>query len=362
MTNNNKLMIVCGPVDYGGAGKIIKFVVNHLVKQKWAITIYSLYQKDRPEALDERVSYIGRNGLNGKKYKFLHWRIDELIQIRCVVKKERPKILCAFVSNYVFVTRLATLGLKGLKFVGAERGDPYTLPTKWIKPVSWAYKHCDYCIFQLRKQGLFFGERVMSKSFVIPNPYIPLYDITPYTGERNNTIVSAGRFEYQKGYDVLIKAFAIVHAKHPTYKLILFGSGSLIEEYEKLANSLNLTPFIEYPGYVDNVADSVKKEGLFVLPSRFEGIPNALIEALSVGIPTISADCTPGGPDFLTDHGKRGMLVKVDDIEGTAQAINYLIENPSKATEYGSAGQEIVKELAPEEIAKQWENAFSCMM
>lgn len=362
MTNNNKLMIVCGPVDYGGAGKIIKFVVNYLAKQEWAITIYSLYQKDRPADLDERVYYIGKDGLKDKKYKYLHCRIDELIQIRSVVKKEHPKILCAFVSNYVFMTRLATLGLKGMKFVGAERGDPYTLPTKWIYPVSWAYKHSDYCIFQLHKQGLYFGEEIMSKSFVIPNPYIPLYNITSYTGERNKTIVSAGRFEYQKGYDILIKAFAIVHAKHSNYKLILLGSGSLLEEYKKLANSLGITAFIEYPGYVDSVAESVKKEGLFVLPSRFEGIPNALIEALSVGVPTISADCTPGGPDFLTDHGRRGMLVKVDDIEGTAQAINYLIENPSKASEYGIAGQEVVKELAPEVIAKQWECAFSCMI
>ena len=167
-----------------------------------------------------------------------------------VVKKEHPKILCAFVSNYVYMTRLATLGLKGFKYVGAERGDPYTLPSKWIRPVSWAYKHCDYCIFQLRKQGLFFGERVLGKSYVIPNPYIPLYDVSPYKGERNKTVVSAGRFEYQKGYDVLIKAFAKVHSLHPDYKLILFGSGPLITEYEELAENLGVSQYIEYPGYV----------------------------------------------------------------------------------------------------------------
>ena len=77
MTDHKKIMIVCGPIDYGGAGKIIKFVVNHLVNKGWIITIYSLYQKKRPENLDKRVNYVGKDGLNDKKYKFLHWRIDE---------------------------------------------------------------------------------------------------------------------------------------------------------------------------------------------------------------------------------------------------------------------------------------------
>ena len=354
-----KILVICGPLDYGGAGKIIKFVVNHLVNNGWAITIYSLYQKERPQTLDNRIKYVGKDGVNEKRYRFLHWRLDELLQIRMTVKRENPDIVCSFVSDCVFMSRLASLGLRTFKFVGAERGDPYTLPSKWIKPLTWAYRHCDYCIFQLQKQGLFFGKDIMSKSFVIPNPYIPLNEVSTTCSERKKTIVSAGRFEYQKGYDVLIKAFAKVYNNYPDYKLIIFGSGPLLDEYKELAKSLGISDYVEYPGYVNNVAEAVKSEGIFVLPSRFEGIPNALIEALSTGIPTISADCTPGGPDFLTDHGKRGILVKVDDVEETAEAIIYMIENPLKAVDYGKKGQDVIRELEPSRIAKQWEMAFS---
>ena len=80
-------MIVCGPIDYGGAGKIIKFVVNHLVNHGWSITIFSLYQKECSLDLDNRINYIGKDGVKEKRYNFLHWRIDELVQIRKTVKK-----------------------------------------------------------------------------------------------------------------------------------------------------------------------------------------------------------------------------------------------------------------------------------
>ena len=264
-------------------------------------------------------------------------------------------------SDYVFKARLATLGINNIKFVGAERGGPYTLPSKWVKLVSWAYKQCDYCVFQLHKQGAFFGAEVLKKSFVIPNPYIPLCDVSPSTEERRKTIVSTGRFEYQKGFDVLIKAFVKIHSKHPEYRMVLYGSGPLLEDYKDIALSLGISQYIDYPGYVKNVAESIKPHGIFVLPSRFEGIPNALIEALSTGIPTISVDCTPGGPDFLTEHGMRGLLLKVNDVDGTANAINYMIENPLKASEYGKKGREVISNLEPSLIANQWENAFNIM-
>lgn len=357
-----KILIVCGALDYGGAGKIIKFVANYLVKRGWNISVYSLRQKERSKALDKKINHIGKDGLVDKRFKFLHWRLDELYQIRVVAKKEKPDIICAFVSDCVFMTRLATLGLRKFKFVSAERGDPYTLPQKWVKPVAWAYKHSDYCIFQLSKQGRFFGTDVMKRSFVIPNPYIPLCETTSFKGERNKTIVGAGRFDHQKGFDVLIKAFAKVYAKHSDYRLILFGSGPLLDEYKLLSDELSISQVVEYPGYVDNIAEAIKYEGIFVLPSRFEGIPNALIEALSTGIPTVSADCTPGGPDFLTDHGRRGVLVAVEDVDGTANAIINLIENPIQASKIGEKGREIIKDLEPSIIAAQWESAFNKML
>lgn len=354
-----KILFICGPLDYGGAGKIIKFVANYLVTKGWEIVIYSLRQKENSMELDSRIKYIGKDGVLDKKYRMLNWRFDEILQIRNVVKNEKPEIVCSFVSDHVFMSRLATIGLRGFKFVGAERGDPYTLPAKWKKPVFWAYNKCDNAIFQLEKQGMFFGDKVMKRSYVIPNPYIPLCTKPVFEGERNKTIVTAGRFEYQKGFDILIKAFAKVYAKHRDFKLIIFGSGSLKNEYMKLSHELGIDGVIEFPGYVKDVAEAVRKEGVFVLPSRFEGIPNALIEALSTGIPTVSADCTPGGPDFLTEHGKRGLLVTVDDVDATAVAINYLIEHPDEAKALGKKGAEVINYLKPEIISEQWHVVFS---
>lgn len=353
-----KILFICGPLDYGGAGKIIKFVANDLVKRGWKVSIFSLREKNRSQDLDPKIVFYGKDGSSDKKVKWLNWRLDEMVKIRDIVKLESPSIVCTFVSDNAVMARIATLGLNGFKFVSAERGDPYTLPKKWQTLVKWAYSKSDNCIFQLKKQGDFFGKSVMARSFVIPNPYIPLCDIPVYRGKRKNTIVTAGRFEYQKGFDVLIKAFAKVHERHPNISLIIYGSGPLLDEYKALAKSLHIEEFIQYPGYIKNVAESVQQEGIFVLPSRFEGIPNALIEALSTGIPTVSADCSPGGPEFLTEGGKRGLLVDVDDVDGTADAICKLIENSSLYAELCEKGPEVIKALEPSLISKMWNKTF----
>ncbi len=346
-----KIAFICGPLDYGGAGKIIKFVANGLVEAGIDVSIFSLWQKERPVSLSQTISFESRNY---EKKSRLPWRFSEIRDIREFIIKTKADIVCPFVSDIVFLTKIATLGLKNFALVPAERGDPYTLPGKWKPLVRWAYTGSDYGIFQLKKQGEFFGEELMKRSYVIPNPFVPSCDINNADINRNKTIVTAGRFDYQKGFDVLIKAFAIVTKIHPEYKLIINGSGPLKDDYVALSKELGIDGLIEYPGYVNDVAYSVKDEGIFVLPSRFEGIPNALIEAMSTGIPTISADCTPGGPDFLTSSGKRGLLVKVDDVKGTAAAINYFIENPDVARQYGCRGQEIVSELEPSKILDLW--------
>ena len=338
---------------FAGAGKILLFVANVCAKAGWKVTVATLYDADISNYHIEGVNFVNFNIPTRSKI----WRIHALKIIRNNVRTIQPDVLCAFVSDVVFMTRLATLGIKTF-FISAERGDPYTLPKKWIRFVKWAYRNGDFSVFQLKGAQDFFDEKIKRNSTVIPNPYSTGKKIVQYSKERKKTIVSVGRFVEQKGYDVLINAFKIFQKKHQDYKLIIYGNGPLKDELTKMSCALGLSESISFPGFINNVTSAIHQDGIFVLSSRFEGIPNSLIEAMSVGVPTISTDCSPGGPRFLTDNGRRGILVPVDDVLAMAKAMDILADNYQKAQDYSNLGLEIIDELDPEKIADKWINVF----
>lgn len=351
---NRSILFVINNLDLGGAGKMMKYVINKSSVWFKNVSLIEVYAKEASKDIPASVKAfplgIEVKGVVGFRYRLIK-------AIREIVKREKPDMVLTFVSDMCVNTRIATLGLNTI-VCSADRGDPYTETFPWTILVPWAFNRSDYCFFQLDKARDGYSAKVQKKSFVIPNVFIARPGNTPYSGERKKTIVSAGRFVIEKGYDVLIKAFAKVHEKHPEYTMTIYGEGPFLDQYHKLAQELGVDDLITYPGYVKDVAASVREDGVFVLPSRYEGIPNSLIEALSVGIPCVSTDCTPGGPMFLTRGGKNGLIVPIDDTEAMMDAILRIIEDPQLAKVLETKGPEIVNELKDEVIGKMWYDAF----
>lgn len=349
--NTNIIVFFVGKLNVGGAGKMVKYVANVSKEVFNEVHVVSFYEKIDYDV--DGVSYHGL-GLNTTK-KF--WRLSALRSIRSIVLKLHPNVCCSFVSDIAVMTRIATLSLNGVIFVSAERGDPYTLPKLWKSLVVWTYTHSDYCLFQLPKARDFFGKKVIDKSFVIPNPYLGT-GVNPYYGQRKKTIVTAIRFEKEKGVDLLINAFANIHDDFPEYKLIIYGAGSLLSQYKEIVKTHNIDDFVSFPGYVNNIAEIVREEGIFVLPSRYEGIPNNLIEVLSVGIPAISADCSPGGPRFLLRGGESGLLFPVNDQNALEVCLRRVIKDEKLYKELQERGSEILEEIAEPKIRMKWIKTF----
>lgn len=354
MLKDSSILFIINNLELGGAGKMMKYVIN--ISSPWFkyVSLIEVYAK---EASKEIPSSVKTFPLGIEEKGVLSFRYKIIKTVREIVKREKPDIVLTFVSDMCVNTRIATFGLNTV-VCSADRGDPYTETMPWKILIPWAFNRSDYCFFQLDKARDFYSAKVQKKSFVIPNVFIARTGNTPYSGERKKTIVSAGRFVIEKGYDVLIKAFAKVHEKHPEYTMTIYGEGPFLGQYHKLAQELGVDELITYPGYVKDVAASVREDGVFVLPSRYEGIPNSLIEALSVGIPCVSTDCTPGGPMFLTKGGKNGLIVPIDDIEAMTDAILRIIEDPQLAKVLETKGPEIVNELKDEVIGKMWYDAF----
>lgn len=351
-----RIILACSVINFGGVGKILNFVASALLSDGWQVDVLSLRNEERPEFLPPEVSFSSIKDIESKNR--FRWRIELISRIRKEIKSKGTTSICTFGSEPSVMVKMATLGLKNITVISAERSDPYTLPKFWKKMSAWAYNHSDYCIFQLDKQRNFYGGGLLNKSFVIPNPFIPKGDVVKADMQRK-VIVSAGRFVYQKGYDTLIKAYAIVASRHPDYSLELYGGGDDRELYEEIIKENKLEGKVLLFDYAKDVTSIIAGCSIFVLSSRFEGIPNVLIEAMSVGVPTVATDCTPGGPAFLTDNGKRGLLVPVDDIEAMASSICKIIEDKELSNRLSLAGKEICQLLDEKVIAQKWIEVFN---
>ena len=136
---------------------------------------------------------------------------------------------------------------------------------------------------------------------------------------------------------------------------MIYGEGEQRSELEKLAESLGISGHVLLPGNVQDIADKLEKSTMFVLSSDFEGMPNALIEAMALGLPCVSTDCPCGGPKYLIEQGKNGILVPVGDVDALSHAIRGLLSDPEKREQIGKNASTVCERLAPEKIYGQWE-------
>lgn len=351
-----KIVYLINTLKVGGAAKMLKFVANLSAVIFKNITIISLYDDSyERENIKEGIEVVclGFDKVNRFKRQF-----TMVTRTKAAIENIRPDFVCSFISHVCFIGRLATRCDKRIIYISAERGDPFSESYTWRKIVNWTYRNSDYCFFQLDRARDFFGAEVAKKSFVIPNPAVLIKTVKPYLGERKKTIVSAGRFGAEKRYCDLIDAFYIIHKKYPDYSLIIYGNGPMLDSYKKQVKALNLEGFVSFPGYVDCFAQQIREDGIFVLSSLYEGIPNSLIEAMSIGIPCVATDCTPGGPAFLFDNEMRGILVPVKAPVAMANAIIRYIENPELAIMKGNSAINVVNQLKEENIRLKWIEAF----
>ena len=138
--------------------------------------------------------------------------------------------------------------------------------------------------------------------------------------------------------------------RSPEYELIIYGEGSLRETLEKQVRDLGIEQKVKLPGNDANVLEKIRDAGIFVLSSNYEGMPNALIEAMALGIPSISTDCPCGGPKTLVQPYINGLLFPVEDVDALVSCIKYFIENEEKANEIGMRATEIRTLLASNRI------------
>jgi glycosyltransferase involved in cell wall biosynthesis len=189
----------------------------------------------------------------------------------------------------------------------------------------------------------------------IPNG-IPPQD-APSAAHDAKRLVAAGRLTSQKGFDLLLKAFAIVRARHPDWTLTIFGAGPWHKRLTDQRDTLGLTGAVHLPGVSRNLDRELAASSIFVLSSRFEGLPMVLLEAMSTGLPVVAFDC-PTGPAEVIEHGVTGLIVPPKDVNGLATALAELIEDPDRRRAMGAAAFESSRRYFMPSIRDSWERLF----
>jgi glycosyltransferase involved in cell wall biosynthesis len=170
-------------------------------------------------------------------------------------------------------------------------------------------------------------------------------------------VLAAGRFEYQKGYDMLIEAFAQVHAKHPDWELRICGHGKLRPQFEQAIAEHGLGDVVELPGPSEDLPGEMEQASIYALSSRFEGFPLVLLEAMGKGMGVVAFDCPTGPRDIVHDR-ENGMLVAPKDPDAFAAGLLALIEDEELRRRCGAAAAETAHEYTIEAIGPRWEALF----
>lgn len=244
--------------------------------------------------------------------------------------------------------------LSKTKVILSERNDPHTLPqNRFSRSLrDFSYRLADALVFQTKDALAYFSNIKRVKKLIIKNP---LGLNIPQDGQRvNNCFVNVGRLCEQKNQKLLINAFEIVVKKYPTTYLKIYGKGPLKQELENYIVSKELSSHISLCGHSKNLLDEIKNDKFFVLSSDYEGMSNALLEAMALNMTVISTDHPIGGAREVIKNGENGILVPVKDVKALSDAMINCLSDDKMADMLASNAGYVRDELSLKRIANQW--------
>ena len=348
-----KILFCLGSMDKGGAQRVIANLANFLVKDN-EINIVTTSNRKSQYELNEKVCrfFLDENNTRGNNF----FRLKRLSKI---IKKEKPDLIVTFQPEPSFRILLLKI-LNRIPVVLSVRNDP-SIEYKSIKRkimMKILYPLADGYVFQTQDAKNYFSKIIKRKKVaIIPNPINEQFIADKlYVGKREKTIVTVGRIEKQKNQKLLIDAFEKISKDYDEYKLLIYGEGRLRKDLEKYVKKIELSKKVIFKGQVDNIKEEIFKAGIFVLSSDYEGMPNALMEAMALGIPSVSTDCPCGGPKNIIKNNENGILVKVNDVNELKEAIKKLIEDDKFAKKISYNAIKIRETFNPIKIANMWKD------
>lgn len=340
-------------INYGGASKMFSFLANELSELNNQVYVYT-YDGNKPNyQLNEMINYYTESKVSKNK---LIKRILPIINTRKIIKKIQPDIVISFLPNANFYSVLGALGTCTSTII-TERSDPYSEQGLILNLKRFFYRFAEGAVFQTDGAKEYYSNSIQNKSIVIQNPVTMKENARIDFEKRRNEIVHVARFDIkQKRQDIMLLAFKKVAEEIPNIKLVFYGDGPDLIKIKSMVKNMDLSHRVIFKGKSDQILKSIKDSKLFVLTSDFEGIPNALVEAMALGLPVIATDCSPGGARLLVENGINGLIVPRGDIESLSQSIMHLEQNPKEADKISLEATKVRTKYSADKIILKWNN------
>lgn len=353
--NPKKLIFYIDAMYLGGANRVMANLANHfsgIVEKTILVNDIHPEQGWEEYKIEPKVQ---RFFLQRKKTNVLTKNFFRILDLRRLIEKEKPDVIISFMGPPNIRMLIATVGLPVKKIVSV-RNDPKFEYGTGLKRIAarMIFSLADGIVFQTKDAAEYFPQSVRRKSKIIFNPVNPkFYDFHWKPG--GTEIVVVGRLQPQKNPMNVLRAFEMICDKIPEITLGFYGDGELKTELECYANDVGIDERVTFHGRTDKIEHVLENAALFVLCSDYEGMPNALMEAMAVGVPVIATDSPCGGSRALIENTNQGILVPCKDSEKLADAMLDVLLDAKKQRDLSYGASERAIEFIPEKVLKEWE-------
>lgn len=351
-----KMLFFTVTMNRGGTERVIANLANRFSEEGEKVNILTCGSGVSSYELSHTVSHLTIDTrleqlTEMKPKRFLRRRRELKKQIRTL----SPDIVVCMLPEPCFLM-LSIKKLVHAPIIISERCNPKeeysNLVYYLIQKVL--YRRASGMVFQCEGARKFFDKKTCRNSTIILNPLHSSFLSTSQFVARKKRIVTTGSLYSYKNQLLLIKSFQLIMKEFPEFTLECYGEGPERQNLQEYIYKNQLQDKILLPGIEKDMKARLEEASLFVLPSNYEGLPNALIEAMALGLPVIATDCPCGGPASLIQDEENGLLVEVGNVEAMANAIRKVIKNPSLAKKLGDNASKIVGKVNPDIVFQQW--------
>ena len=361
MKQPNTLVFIVADLESGGTQRVVTSLTNYWADQGREISVITFSDPDSD--FFKLSPKVRRYSIGGQQNSdtFLTGLLANFQRIKALRKALttlNSDVAIAFIAHTNILAVIAGMGLK-TRILISERNDfrRQSVGRIWDLLRRIAYPMADLVTANSKDVVAALGSFVPeTKLAFLPNPVADL-DHGTTLPDKNNTIIAVGRLHSQKAHNVLVDAFSRIEADHPNWTLEILGEGGERPALENQISENNLENRVFLRGRVANVGEHLQAAKIFVMSSRFEGTPNALLEALSAGLPSIVSDATTGGLEYVS-HGENGYVFPVDDAETLGTQLTTLIESSEIREEFSLSARTSVKNLSLSNVAETWDRTI----
>lgn len=349
-----KISFIVGSLGGGGAERVVTLLAKALSGRGDKVTILTIGASNKDYQLDAAVKHV--DCANQYSIKGLSF-VKRVCFIRRILRQQDDDVVISFTVGVNVYSIISHIGLKS-RLIIAERNDPiYDPESRAIRLLRWLlYPLADGYVFQTKEEKDFFCKSIQRRGFIIPNPVNPdLPD--PYRGYRSKRVVTVARLTRQKNLLVAIDAFKKFHVQHVDYTYEIYGEGPLRNQLNDYIQKQGLTESVKLMG-ASNVYTEIKDAMIFVLSSDYEGMSNATMESMALGIPTISTDYPSGGARAVINDKVNGLLVEVNNANALYEALCELADNQELFDKVSSNGTDIRQVFSIQNIILMWEDVI----